>query len=85
MNTADFNVFEFNVSKFNSDLLSLLTSDSVTLSDDRTMSVTKPLVESQFIQDNTIQKQPAKGFTEEVRTAAWLTVKRKNPSQWSDD
>jgi len=40
---------------------------------------------SQFLQDNEVKKQIAKGLSEETRIAVWLSVKQKNPAQWSDE
>ena len=82
--TADFNSYEFNVSKFNSDLLSILLSEGMTMADAREMVISMNLTESQFLQDNNTGRQISKGFTEEMRLAAWLTIKRKNSAQWSD-
>jgi len=83
-NTADFNAYEFNVSRFNSDLLSVLLVETVTGADERLMSASISLQESQFLQDNNVFKQISKGFSEEVRIAAWLSIDRKNTDNWSD-
>ena len=82
---AEFNVHEFNISRFNSDLLDIVFADSITLSDVIAKDIFKPLADSQFLQDNAIQKQPAKGFAETINIDDWITVKR-DPAQsdWED-
>ena len=84
-NTADFNVYEFNVSRFNSDLLSILLTESIIPVDDAPVIDTNILLtESQFLQDNNIETEISLSFDEEIRTAEWVSVKRKPENEWSD-
>jgi hypothetical protein len=80
-----FNENEFNTAKFNAELLALLTADeTISMADPREMMLSMDLTESQFLQDNETNREIQKGFDDELRLSAWLTVKRVNPADWSD-
>ena len=82
---AEFNAFKFNVSRFNSELLDAVFVEAIAMADARIADVSKPLTDSQFLQDNDVAKQPAKGFSETLRTGDWISIKRApGQSDWED-
>jgi len=79
-----FNSNEFNEAKFNSDLLSLLCTETLTMIDGREMMAIISFSENEVLVDNEAQRDLQKGFDEELRLSAWLTIKRINKADWSD-
>lgn len=82
---AEFNAHEFNTSLFNSNLISVPLTDSLAIAESIIKDVEKILSDSQFLQDNGVQKQVSKGFNETLRLSTWIT-KNRRPGQdsWSD-
>ena len=71
-------------SKYNSNKYNTQRYNASSTSDELSKSWSVLITDSQFIQDNNIQKTPSKGFSDEVRLAIWLSNKRVNSANWSD-
>lgn len=81
---AEFNVHEFNESKFNDELLSKVLSESVTPADTRVVDLTRTINENIFNSDILTKQITAKVLSEELELAVWFTIKRRNSANWSD-